>query len=194
MPQAGMALGALILTGGASRRMGRDKAETDWNGQRAVDRLYGLALSLGAEPVFTVGRRAYGLPAITDEAPDGGPALGLGAGVAGLRAAGCDRALALAVDAPTLLLEDLAPLLRAPGAGAAYEGLHLPAVFVLALAPTPEAGWALGRFMEAAGVARLAAPGDAAARRLRGANTPEERDALLEALAEREGAWRSGAG
>ena len=30
--------GVLILTGGGSRRMGRDKAALDWGGARAVDR------------------------------------------------------------------------------------------------------------------------------------------------------------
>ena len=37
-----MSLGALILTGGASSRMGEDKALLEWGGVRAVDRLVAL--------------------------------------------------------------------------------------------------------------------------------------------------------
>jgi molybdopterin-guanine dinucleotide biosynthesis protein A len=53
--------GVLILTGGGSRRMGRDKAALDWGGVRAVDRLAELARALGAQRVLTVGAD-LGLP------------------------------------------------------------------------------------------------------------------------------------
>jgi molybdopterin-guanine dinucleotide biosynthesis protein A len=36
-------LGAIILCGGGSRRMGRDKALLDWGGERAIDRVAALA-------------------------------------------------------------------------------------------------------------------------------------------------------
>jgi molybdopterin-guanine dinucleotide biosynthesis protein A len=41
--------GAIILCGGASRRMGRDKAALDWDGVRAVDRLAAWRECVGAE-------------------------------------------------------------------------------------------------------------------------------------------------
>src|SRR5688500_625460 len=98
----GSKLGSLILTGGASSRMGEDKASADWLGRRAVDRGYDLARQVGAETVFAVGRRNLGYETVTDEADWGGPVAGAIAGCAALLVAGCDRALVLAVDAPTI--------------------------------------------------------------------------------------------
>ena len=43
-----MQLGAIILSGGASSRMGVDKAAMDWLGRRAVDRVADLAFEVGA--------------------------------------------------------------------------------------------------------------------------------------------------
>jgi molybdopterin-guanine dinucleotide biosynthesis protein A len=189
-----MRLGAMILSGGASRRMGADKGGLDWLGAGAVERVAKVARAAGAEPVITVGPTDYGLPWVADEPPLGGPVGGVLAGAAALRAAGCGRALALAADAPTLTLADLAPLLEAAGAGAAYEGLHFPFVGRLEALPAgARADWPMGRLLEQMAVARLACPPDAA-QRLRGANTPEEREALLAELAARKGAQTRGAG
>jgi molybdopterin-guanine dinucleotide biosynthesis protein A len=174
-------LGVVILTGGRSSRMGEDKATLDWGGRRAVDRLADLAGTLGASALVTAGGRDYGLPWVADAWPDGGPVAGLAAAVAALRAAGCRRMLALAVDAPTLRADDLEPLLAAPPPGAVFEGLNLPFALDLAHAPADAApGWAVARFVEQAGLARLACPEDAR-ERLRGANTPAERARLLAA-------------
>jgi molybdopterin-guanine dinucleotide biosynthesis protein A len=187
-------LGAMILTGGLSTRMGEDKALTLWRGVRGVDRVADLAAALGAEVVATVGAAAYGLPHVCDARPHGGPVGGVLAGAAWLRASGCGRALVLAVDAPTARAEDLAPLLAAGGAGAAFEGLHLPLVIALdALPPDARDDWPMARLVERAGLARLVCPGASAAR-VRGANTPAERETLLATLAETESAQKSGAG
>jgi molybdopterin-guanine dinucleotide biosynthesis protein A len=170
--------GVLILTGGGSRRMGRDKAALDWGGVRAVDRLDALARALGAERVLTVGAD-LGLPFVPDPEPGAGPVGGVLAGAAALRAAGLARALILAVDAPTITADDLAPLLAAPAPGAAFEGLPLPMVLDLSALPNDaQAGWPLRRLVERAGLAVVAVPAEAEAR-LRGANTPEERAGLL---------------
>jgi molybdopterin-guanine dinucleotide biosynthesis protein A len=189
-----MRLGAMILTGGASSRMGEDKAALPWLGVRAVDRVAAVAVALGANPVMTVGVEAYGLPHVNDSRPQGGPVGGVLAGAAALRAAGCDRALVLAVDAPTLRTEDLAPLLDQPGPGAAFDGLHLPMALDLFAVPAgAQEDWPMARLVERAKLAQLACPPEAFAR-VRGANTPEEREALLTALAEAEGARKDGAG
>lgn len=176
----------MILSGGASSRMGVDKAALDWLGRRAVDRTADVARNAGADPVITVGEAAYGLDHVVEDPPLGGPVGGVLAGAQALGAVGCGRALVLAVDAPTLTLEDLAPLLAAGGVGAAYEGLHFPLVVMLDALPTDAlAGWPMARLAERAGVTRLAPPHGASAR-LRGANTREEREALLAELAARQ--------
>ena len=175
-------LGALVLTGGRSARMGADKAELDWLGVRAIDRVAAVAAAVGAEPVLSVGPRGHGLQHVSDEPAFGGPVGGILVGARALLAAGCGRVLVLAVDAPTLRSEDLRPLLDHPAPGAAFAGLHLPVVMELtALPPDAEAGWPINRLITEAGLTRLECPPDALPR-LRGANTPAEREALLKAL------------
>jgi molybdopterin-guanine dinucleotide biosynthesis protein A len=172
--------GVIILTGGASRRMGADKAALAWGGQRAVDRVAALAAALGAVRVLTAGRD-HGLEHVDDPAPGSGPVGGVLAGARALAAHGLTRALVLAVDAPTVMAEDLAPLLAAAGPGAFYEGLPVPMVVTLdALPADAEAGWPLRRLVERAGLAALACD-EAVRLRLRGANTPEERNLLFRA-------------
>ncbi len=166
-------LGAIILCGGASRRMGRDKAVLDWDGVRAVDRVAALARAAGAEVLVTAGAD-LGLPWVPDDEAFAGPVGGV---LAGARALGTARLLVLAVDAPTLEVEDLAPLLAV---GGYYEGLPVPMVVEAAALPAEaQAGWPLRRLVEAAGLRALRVPEGAMAR-LRGANTPEERSVLLD--------------
>lgn len=185
-----MRLGAAILLGGRSHRMGEDKAALDWNGRSAIDRVFDLAAQVGAGTAFAVGREVPGRPSIVDDRS--GPVGGVILAARGLAEAGCDRALILAVDAPTLTAEDLEPLLGAPE-GAAFEGQHLPMVLPLAALPAEaEAGWPMGRLAERAGLARPPCPPDILLR-VRGANTPDERNALLDALVRREGARARGA-
>ena len=169
--------GAIILTGGGSVRMGADKAVLDWDGQRAVDRVAALAVATGAACVLTAGRD-HGLEHVGDDQPGAGPVGGVLAGARVLAMAGLNRMLVLAVDAPTATVEDLASLLAAEEPGAFYEGLPVPMVVTLSALPAEaEAGWPLRRLVERAGLVAL--PCDEAVRaRLRGANTPEERDLL----------------
>jgi len=188
-----MALGSIILAGGEASRMGADKGALVWLDRRAIDRVAALARTAGAEALVTVGTADYGLPRVVEDPPLGGPVAGVLVGVAALRDLGCDRALVLAVDAPTIRPGDIAPLLAAGGAGAAFAGLHLP--MVLAVAATPadaEADWPMARFVDRSGVTRLTCDPQARAR-LRGANTPQERAALVEELAAWEAAQKDGA-
>ena len=183
-------VGAVILTGGASARMGFDKARLEWRGRTAVDRAAAVARALGAHHIVTVGPEAFGWPNVMEDTPRGGPVGGVLAGAAALRALGAARALVLAVDAPTVLAEDLAPLLACPSPGAAYDGLPLPMVVDLdALPHDAPAHTPLRDLVSGAGLSRpVCAP--RAVMRVRGANTPEERAALLAELTGREDALR----
>jgi len=187
-----MTLGAIILAGGAASRMGADKALLPWRGRRAIDRVAELARAAGARVLVSVGPGDYGLARVIDDPPLGGPVGAVLAGVAALREAACARGLILAVDAPTIRLEDLQPLLSFAGPGAAFEGQPLPMVLDLAVVPAEAAaGWPMARLADLAGVRRLSAPAHASAR-LRGANTPAEREALLAGLADWESAQKGG--
>ena len=168
----------MILVGGRSSRMGEDKAALDWGGRRAVDRVAETARQAGAAFVLTAGGD-YGLPFVADPDPFAGPVAGVLAGLAALAERGLARALVLAVDAPTLTIEDLAPLLAAPAPGAAFEGFPLPMVAPTAPAPAEaRPDWPLRRLAEAFALVALPCP-PGARERLAGANTPEERLALL---------------
>lgn len=170
-------LGALVLNGGASSRMGADKGSLDWSGASALERCRELCTATGAAPVLTVG------PDGDVEDPRMGPVGGVLAGAAALRRYGARRALILAVDAPTVTLADLRPLLDADGPGAAYAGLPLPMVIALEAMPADAKDeWPLARLADRAGLQRLAPP-PSAQDRLRGANTPAERARLLAILA-----------
>lgn len=175
--------GAVILVGGRSSRMGEDKAAIDWNGLRAVDRVAEAARAAGAAFVLTAGGD-YGLPFVADPSPYAGPVGGVLQGLAALAQRGLARALVMAVDAPTLTPQDLAPLLQAPAPGAAFEGFPLPMALPTGPAP-PDAqpDWPLRRLADRMGLARLPCPAGAAGR-LAGANTPLERQAL-------QGPWKS---
>lgn len=174
--------------------MGEDKAALVWAGRSAVARLADLAAGLGVTDIVVASAGDHGLPRVVEDPPGSGPVGGILAALAALAQRGCGRALVLAVDAPTLTATDVAPLLAAPQPGAAYEGLHLPLAIDMAAAPAAaEAGWPVRRFVEAARLARPPCP-PGAALRLRGANTPAEREALLAELAARKGAEKPGAG
>ncbi|MDR3508674.1 MAG: NTP transferase domain-containing protein [Caulobacteraceae bacterium] len=171
---------AVILVGGRSSRMGTDKAALDWGGMRAVDRVARTARNLGAAHVLTAGGD-YGLDFIADAEAYGGPVGGVMAALKALARMDLSRALVLAVDAPTATLADLRALVEAPAPGALFEGFPLPMMIDLAAAPLDApSGWPLMRLAEAACLLRLPCPPGAQVR-LRGANTEEERRALLAA-------------
>ena len=177
-----MRLGAIILSGGASSRMGADKAQLLWLGQRAVDRIVRLAGECGSELVVTAGSNDYGYPYVADDILGGGPVGGILAGARVLHSASCRRALILAVDAPMVERSSLVPLLQAEPPGAAFEHLHLPIVLDLSAIPEEAvAGWPIARLIERAGLLRIPCPMQNI-ESMRGANTPEERQEQLRCL------------
>jgi molybdopterin-guanine dinucleotide biosynthesis protein A/precorrin-6B methylase 2 len=96
----GQRFSAVILAGGQSRRMGRDKAWVEINGQTLLARALATVRDAGIDEVFISGREgtAYaslGCPVLHDARPGRGP---LGGIVAGLSAAHSPLLLVLAVD------------------------------------------------------------------------------------------------
>lgn len=170
--------------------MGVDKAGLDWLGRRAVDRVVEVAVKLGAEHIVTVGGVDYGYDLVADGERLRGPVGGVLAGSAALQTLGFAQALVLAVDAPTLTAQDVLPLCGST-AGAAFEGLHFPVMIQLdRLPPDAEASWPMAQLLDRIGVMRLPCP-PTARLRLRGANTPAERAALIAELGSRQNAQSS---
>jgi len=90
----------LLLTGGASRRLGTSKATLLLDGERLVDRASRL-ISSACDPVFEVGTGLGALPLVRDNPPGRGPLAAVACGGAALVAHGHDgAALVLAVDIP----------------------------------------------------------------------------------------------
>lgn len=109
-----MPTAALLLTGGASRRLGTDKAHLVVDGERLVDRLARLLLAECA-PVLEVGPGYGSLSAVREEPPGAGPLAAVAAGVAGLTGAGhSGPAIVMAVDLPGVTAELVAWLRAHP--------------------------------------------------------------------------------
>lgn len=97
-----MNLSAVILAGGASRRMGRDKAWMETDGQALLARAVAVVRELGVNEVFVSGREgqdysALRCPVLVDLEPGFGP---LGGIERGLKASSSPLLLILAVDLP----------------------------------------------------------------------------------------------
>lgn len=104
-----MNFAAVILAGGKSSRMGRDKAWLEFAGQSLLARQIALARELGAGETFVSGRpgvdyAALGCPVLHDPVPDCGPLSGIAAALAATRP---PLLLVLAVDMPYLDVEFL---------------------------------------------------------------------------------------
>jgi molybdopterin-guanine dinucleotide biosynthesis protein A len=121
-----MPAAALLLTGGASRRMGRAKAALmvagdEPSGAGAGQSLAGRTarLLLGvASPVVEVGPGYTSLPAVIEEPPGGGPLAAVAAGHQALLHAGwTGPALVVATDLPRLTAGLLAWLADHPSPG-----------------------------------------------------------------------------
>lgn len=98
-------LSGLILAGGRSSRMGRDKAGLVLpNGSTLIERQAAVLRSVGVTTLFASMRpdQAWSLPGVTcvrDEVADAGPLAGI---AAGLRAAPAGLMIVLAVDMPAV--------------------------------------------------------------------------------------------
>ncbi len=121
-----MTITGLILAGGASSRMGRNKALLEFDGQKLVARV-ATALQALTDDILIVANdpesyRFLHRPIIPDIQPGRGPLMGL---YSGLKSARGDLALLTAVDMPFLSPEFLRYLvLLAPGYDVVIPNAH----------------------------------------------------------------------
>ena len=109
-----MSTAALLLTGGASRRLGTDKARLVVDGERLVDRLARLLLA-ECTPVLEVGPGYGSLSAVREEPPGAGPLAAVAAGAEALDAGGhVGPVIVMAVDLPGVTAELVAWLRAHP--------------------------------------------------------------------------------
>ena len=109
-----MDLSAVILAGGQSRRMGRDKAWLELDGRPLIARAEELVRILGVREIFISGRvetdySLLGCPVLLDERPGLGPLAGI---ERALQSAGEPLLLVLAVDLPRMTPAFLNTLIR----------------------------------------------------------------------------------
>lgn len=108
-----MIFSAVILAGGKSSRMGRDKSLLEVDGQPLLARMIQLARDMGADELFISGRAdkdysAFGAPVLRDNFQNAGPLAGI---ETALRKSSSPFLLVLAVDMPEMsadLLRQLA--------------------------------------------------------------------------------------
>ncbi|HEX6310616.1 MAG TPA: molybdenum cofactor guanylyltransferase [Acidimicrobiia bacterium] len=107
----------LLLTGGAGRRMGVDKAELRRDGERLADRA-ARVLAAACDPVLEVGPGRSSLERVRESTPGEGPLVALVAGAEALGVRGYDGPVfLLAVDLPFVEPPLLRWLADRPGAG-----------------------------------------------------------------------------
>ena len=126
MPPRPAPVAGLLLTGGASRRMGTDKARLEVGGQPLAERAAGVLRAV-ADPVVEVGPGWSGLPAVREDPPGSGPLAAVAAGAAALRATGHDGpVVVLAVDMPrvSVALLRLLATRRGPATAVPRAGGH----------------------------------------------------------------------
>ncbi|MDF1897424.1 molybdenum cofactor guanylyltransferase [Mycolicibacterium smegmatis] len=102
-------LAAVVLAGGASRRMGRDKATLVFDGATLVERVV-AAVAQRCAPVFVIAAPGQPLPdlpaqVLRDEVRCVGPLVAAGRGLRAAAEAGCELAFVCAVDMPYLSAE-----------------------------------------------------------------------------------------
>lgn len=97
-------LAGAVLCGGASRRMGQDKAFVEWDGVPMARRMADTLSAAGCRPVLAIGGdglrlAALGLQVVPDDRPGEGPLAGV---LTALDAAGGRGVVVVACDMPQL--------------------------------------------------------------------------------------------
>ncbi len=124
---AGHDFAGLVLAGGQSSRMGRDKAGLSLNGISLLDHAVETLRDAGAHPVLVSGNHP-GHQCIPDKYPGRGPLGGLASVISGRPTLAGSLLVVIPVDAPGLAAADLRRLAAGieDAAGAHFEGHPLP--------------------------------------------------------------------
>lgn len=156
-------IGAVVLAGGAGRRMGgSDKAAAEVGGVRLLDRVLAAARPLCDRLVVVGPERptaVEGVTFVTEAAPGGGPGAAVAAALGLLE--GCDPLLVLAADLPLLGPGDLRRLVAAlddPAAQAAAAADQSGPNPLLAAYRAPALATASANLRAGAPAARLLPP------------------------------------
>ena len=180
-------ISAILLAGGESSRMGRNKAGLDYHGVSFIQHQTSKLRSLGIEDIVIAGTTFHpeGCRAISDVYPRRGPLSGIHAGLLAIRES---AALVLAIDTPLVPVELLKELIDIHTTGitiATCNGTPEPLIGVYdkSLAEACEAALqsektSVQRFCRAVGYTPLGFTGDPAL--LTNCNTPEDYEKLLE--------------
>jgi molybdopterin-guanine dinucleotide biosynthesis protein A len=106
-----MTLTAIVLCGGRSTRMGRDKGALRIGGETMLERVTRIAATI-ADQVIVVGRRDQAATTVHDAIEDQGPLAGIAAGLA---ASTTDLNIVIACDMPLIKPAVLASLVASIG-------------------------------------------------------------------------------
>ena len=122
-----------VLTGGASRRMGTDKALVEVDGMAMAGRVAGALASAGGQPVIAVGGDAdrladLGLAVTPDRWPGEGPLGGLVTALGALADPAVPIVVVAACDLPALTSSVVAALVAALAEAPADVGATVPVV------------------------------------------------------------------
>lgn len=180
----------MVLAGGRSRRMGRDKALLEIGGRNLLGRAVDLLGSLQLSQVVVSGDYP-GYDCLADHYPQLGPLAGLHAGCVrfGGVPAACQGILLLPVDMPLMEAGPLRRLLLQP-AGGYYRRAMLPALVPLtggllerleARLGGRDGNRSVGRLFDELGLPELAIP-PSEQRLFSNSNTPDEWQACITAL------------
>lgn len=122
-------LAAVVVVGGASRRMGRDKATMPHPGRLGLTMVEHTVtvVSGRCSSIFVIAAPGQELPTVDavilrDEVTGGGPLVATGLGLRAAAAVGLDRAFVCAVDMPDLSAEMIDDLARHGGPDVAGHG------------------------------------------------------------------------
>lgn len=168
------AIAGVVLAGGKSSRMGRDKAILPFHGRPLIDHMIGLLRAAGCEDVFVSGQR-NGYACIPDRTPEQGPAAAMRHVLQELSA--YKGVLFVPVDMPLLTPHFLRRLL-VQKKGAFFDGCPLPAYIMTT--HVPSVCTAVHELLDETETRPITRPKDAE-KFLINVNTPEEWRMAVEA-------------